>query len=326
MSKGLAPLRYSILKLMGRSPAHARYALDMAARGEEAWEPTPSMRLGSLAHKVFLKQPLPVVYPGPVRRGKEWEAFKSANADKEIVKQSELDAVVEIATALQAHAEARDLLTGTIEQTVLFDLGGRNCRATPDVFVPGAHLTDLKTTRDANPQWFPYQALKLGYHGQLSFYRDGLERAGFAPPKELRIVAIETAPPYAVCVFGVTPRAEDFGRRTYRAWFEQFLVCEASDDWPGYGPGVLDAPEEAVELTGFDEDESDEPPVTDGNGLDQGELPLIGLPPKAAPGIMPSSLPRAESDKLAELRAYLKRQALELATAETLQPFREEEK
>ena len=308
-----APLRFSILKLMGRSPAHARYALDMAAKGEEAWEQTPSMRTGGLVHKVFLGQPLPVVYPGPVRRGGEWEAFKSANAGREIVKQSELDAVVEIATALGAHAEARDLLTGTIEKTVLFELAGRTCRATPDAFLPGAHLTDLKTTRDANPRWFPYQAMKLAYHGQLAFYRDGLERAGFEPPKELRLIAIETAPPYAVCVYGVTPRAEEFGRRVYRAWFEQFMVCEASDDWPGYGPGVLDAPEEALEMAGLPEEEGDdEAPVTGTAGLDQSELPLIGLPPKLPPGIEPSRLNPRESAALAERREYLKRQAAQI--------------
>lgn len=299
----MEPLRFSRLKLMARSPAHARYALDRDAEGDPFWDDSPARRFGRLAHAAVLGQPLPIVYPGPTRRGKEWEAFKAANADKEIVKQSELDTVTAMATALATHAEASRVLQGQREQTVLFDFAGRNCRATPDAFEPGHHMTDLKTTGDANPRWFPYEALRYAYHAQLAFYKDGVEMAGLKPPKDLFIVAVEVKPPHGVCVFGLTPRAEDFGRRLYRTWIEEFLSCERSESWPGYPLGVIDAPEESFELVDGEgsalEAAEDEPGFAPLDGLEQTDLPLVGVAPK---GVMRSELSESEAAELRRVR------------------------
>lgn len=246
-----APLRFSRLKLMAKSPAHVRYALDQDLAGNNNWDDTPSRRLGRLAHSVFLGQPLPLVFPGD-RRGKAWTEFKEAHAGEDIVKQEELDTATAMAEALDAHAEASELLRGIIEQTRYFFFGGRPCRATPDVYLKAKHLTDLKSTTDASPERFPWQALKLGYHGQLAFYLDALIALGEPEPERVAIVAVETKPPHVVNVFALLPEATEFGRRQYRGWLERFLVCEASNDWPGYIPGVLSAPEENVQLIGAD--------------------------------------------------------------------------
>lgn len=250
----IPPLRYSRLKLMGRSPAHCRYALDQDLAGVAGWDDTPARRLGRLAHAIFLGQPLPAVFTGARRAGKEWDAFLEANAGREVVKQDEFDQAQAMAASLSANDEARELLTGKyIEHTLYFDIAGRNCRATPDVFEPGKYLTDLKTTSDASPDRFPWQALKLGYHGQLTFYKDAVIAAGLPAPERLAIVAVESKPPHVTNVFQFTERAEDFGRRTWRLWFEQFMNCERSGAWPGYIQGVLDAPDEGIELEGLQE-------------------------------------------------------------------------
>jgi hypothetical protein len=241
----LLPLRYSVLKQMGRSPLHAFYAMQHPEAGE-----TPSMKMGRLTHAVALGQPLPLVWPGD-RRGKEWLAFRDANEGREIVKQDELDIALAMASCLEAHPEASRLLRGVRETTVYFDVAGRHCRATPDVLGDG-WIADLKTTSDASPVRFPWQALRLGYHGQLAFYKDAVIEAKAGDPRELWIVAIESKEPYAVATYQLTDAAEDFGRRMWRSWFEQFRVCEESNLWEGYGPGVLDAPAEGVELVGAD--------------------------------------------------------------------------
>lgn len=239
----MKPLRFSVLRQMARSPAHAKWALEHELRD------TPAMRLGRLVHAVFLGESVPTVYYGE-RRGNAWKDFKEAHAGQDIVTESEFECATAMAVALHSHKEARHLLMGRRERTIFFDFAGRPCRATPDAV--SNTLTELKTTSDASPFRFPFTAMRLAYHAQLTWYKDALKLAGLGNPERLAIVAIETRPPFAVCVFMLTPRAEDFGRRLYRTWIEQFLVCERSDEWPGYVEGILDAPEEGLELVAPD--------------------------------------------------------------------------
>lgn len=307
-----SPLRFSVLRQMGRSPAHALYAM--------THEPpdTPAMRLGRLAHAIVLGTPTGPVWSGE-RRGKVWADFKDQHQGEDIVTDSEYSTATEIAAAINANPEAHALIAETpdqpmfFERTLHFDFAGRACRATPDVF-DALTLTELKSTADASPMRFPFHAMRMGYHAQLAWQKDAIRASGLPVPERLSIVAVETKPPYAVAVFGVTPRAEDFGRRLYRSWIEQFLVCEASNDWPSYGPGVIDAPED-FELVGADgeilEAAEEEVAVTNGDGLEQGELPLIGLPPPLSKGIMPSKLTASEAVALAARRKQLEQQQAE---------------
>lgn len=98
------PLRYSVIKLMSQSPAHARHAM-LRGGGEQ----TLARRLGSAAHAMLLggaevrissglasdnvKACCDAIragedvrqYPGAVRRGKEWDKFAAANQGATIV-------------------------------------------------------------------------------------------------------------------------------------------------------------------------------------------------------------------------------------------------
>lgn len=248
----LAPLRYSQITLMAKSPAHAKYALDQQAKGLDNWDDTPSKRMGRLAHSVFLGTELPAIFPGDRRGTKVWDAFVEANPGREIVKQDEFDVAQAMADALAAHEEAAYLLRGEREKTIFARIAGRECRSTPDVHLVREHATDLKSTTDASPDRFHWQAAKLGYFGQMAMQKDMVIAAGLPSPARLAIVAVENKAPYVVTVFELTPAAEEYGRRFYRLHLERLLVCEASNDWPGYGPGVLDAPLEDVELIGSD--------------------------------------------------------------------------
>jgi hypothetical protein len=240
----MEPLRFSVLKQMSRSPAHALYAMTHPT------PETPAMRIGKLAHAVFLGAHVPTVYDGE-RRGNAWKQFKADHDGEVIVTAEEFECAGEMASVIHRHGEARSLLMGKREQTILWNFAGRECRGTPDVFSLD-HLTDYKTTSDASPERFPWTALRLHYHAQLAWYRDGLEAAGMPVPRELAIIAQEVKPPYVVTVFPLTTDAEIFGRKCWRLWFERFLVCEQSGEWPGYGPGVLDAPVGEIELVGPD--------------------------------------------------------------------------
>ena len=57
---------------------------------------------------------------------------------------------------------------------------------------------------------------------------------------------MESAPPHCVVVYDLSDEMLTMGRQRARALLEQLLVCEASDEWPGYAqsPIVLDVMEQ----------------------------------------------------------------------------------
>lgn len=109
------PQRYSALKHMGQSPAHARYAL-LRGGGEQ----TLARRLGSGTHALLLGGKVqvssglasdnvtagvkainagiePRIYNGPVRRGAKWELFVKNNDGHVILTQREHEQALKIA-------------------------------------------------------------------------------------------------------------------------------------------------------------------------------------------------------------------------------------
>jgi len=237
----LSPVRWSNLKELRRSPAHYAYSLT-APRKE-----TPAMRLGTAVHRLVLGGEALPVYDG-TRRGKEWDAFKAQHDDgATIITADEAETAQNIADAVMANEHAARVLTGDHERRIQWEIAGRACVGTPDVIGVG-FLSDLKTTVDSSPARLPFQARRMGYHAQLAWYRSGygaftgLDTSEF----DLYVVAVESKPPHPVTVFQLTPSAIEMGERTWRSCFEQLLVCEASDSWPGYTSAIqpLDAIED----------------------------------------------------------------------------------
>ncbi len=237
------PIHFSLLKHIAKSPAHYQQAVRFGVERKRTFS------VGSAAHRISLGQGAHIVYPGKVRRGKEWEAFELDNPNREIVSRSEYDAAFRIADALDKHPTARDLLkTGRIEETLNWTINDRTCEGTPDVFT-ASRLVELKTTRDSSPFRFARDAQRYCYHAQLAWYLDGLIASGQAHPTEAFIVAVESSAPYPVTVFELTEHAIELGRRMCRLWFERLMVCEQSDSWPAYS--------QSVETLDFDDGEVD---------------------------------------------------------------------
>ena len=233
----MKPVRFSNLRLMAKSPAHYRAALD----GER--EDTLAMRLGRLVHALVLGGDY-LVWDG-TRRGKEWDRFAEENAGREIVTASELAQAEPVAAAVSASELAAPLLDGAHEQTIEWEIGGRKCQGRLDV-LNAAFITDLKSTTNAEPEWFSRHGAKMGYHAQLAWYADGAKAAGLVIAPRCYVVAVEMKPPHVVTCLELTPHALDMGRRAYRLWWERLMVCERSDYWPGYVEGIapLDVPED----------------------------------------------------------------------------------
>lgn len=230
------PLRYSVLKAMKESPAHA-HALALRQSGG----PSLALRLGSGGHGLTFGTPAVVVYEGKQRRGKDWEAFKAAqDPDAVILNAKEYRHAKGMADSIKANDVARRvLLDPTIirEERIDWTWAGRAWRSTPDA--RGFRvLAELKTTRCADPEFFWRDALRMSYHVQLAIYRRAIEQTTGVKPREVYLFAVESKPPYVVTPFMLTERSLEHGDRLACEWHERFLKCEAENKWPPYTTGV----------------------------------------------------------------------------------------
>lgn len=225
------------LKAMARSPAHCRH--EMLFDNDD---PSIAKRLGSGVHSLILGGPELALYPGKQRRGKEFDAFAKAHPGALIFTKKEYDKSHRIADAIRGNELASRILfqpDSIYEKAIEWEWLGRSRRCTPDVRTK-THLAELKSTRNASPDKFKWDALRFGYVAQLADYANAMEfELGYAP-KLVYIVAVETHPPFVVSVYSVSPRDLEFGQRQIRTWMERLLVCEAANSWPGYCQSIQD--------------------------------------------------------------------------------------
>ncbi len=231
----LEPVRFSRLKLMGKSAAHFQ-----AGYGTE----TSSMRKGSAVHSFLLGgADKVVVYEGRRDpRTEAWRNFQAANDGRHILIPSEMGAAEGMRRSLEAHPRAMQLLGGGIqEQTIDWAVMGRVCRGTPDV----VHLmpdgtkvgVELKTCVTSHPERFAWQCRKMAYHAQCAWYAHGLERTlAYAPGPvtQFYVVVVESTVPHPVTVFRLDDESLRLGHKQCRLWLEQLLVCERAGHFPAY--------------------------------------------------------------------------------------------
>jgi hypothetical protein len=245
------PIRFTRLKLFGRSAAHyAAFQQPDAA----------ALKMGRGTHSLLLGGEPVIAYEG-VRRGKDWLAFQDAHPGHTILSVSEYERASGMAAAVRANPLALELLSreGVLyEQELAWTRGGRPCAGRVDVIVPQQMVCELKTTRDAKPARFAADAVRRAYAAQLAYYMDGsVETFGAPAPAEAFIISVESTVPHPVVVWKLTPRMLEMGTRIFSAWWEQLTVCLDTDEWPSYASRVLemDAPDEQWD-DGYDDEEA----------------------------------------------------------------------
>ena len=249
-------IRFSTLRHFAQSPAHFAYW-----SGREM-EPSAAMRIGTAVHSAVLGGAPVVRYDG-TRRGKAWDDFEASHPGATILTATEYDTAQACRNAIWYNGEAFKhcgLGIGINERLIEWDFNGVPFRSTPDRYYgpsDAATLVELKTTRSAQPAKFLRDATSRHYHAQLGVYRAALASVGVTIAKAL-IVAVETVPPYNVTVLELTDRALDVGYRTACGWLEQYKVCEASGEWPGYAQAPIPfdiVEEEELDWSGVENDE-----------------------------------------------------------------------
>ena len=234
-------LNFSRLNFMDRSPAHYLQNL-MHPKA-----PTPAMQLGSAIHAAIL-EPLKfnaewVVAPKVDRRtnvGKAaWAKFELENAGKGLMTADDYDTCMGMAQAVYAHPVAEPLLSAEKRETevpAVWDAEGIPMKGCLDLLTSWdgfSWVCDVKSCRDASEFWFAREAHKLRYHAQAAIYLDGLE--AIQPyPRRFAWIAVESEPPYAVCVYEPAGSVIDAGRALYRRWIERWKECTKAGRWPAY--------------------------------------------------------------------------------------------
>lgn len=224
------PVRFSNLRAMAASALHYWQAV------QDDKADTIAMRFGRGVHALCLGTPV-IRWTGKTRQGKAWEAFKAQHADKEILSTKEWDRAHGIYEALRRHPIASEWLfsEGTIrEELIEWEFNGRKCTSRPDARRGTDRLIDLKTTRCAEPRKFSRDAQSRAYHAQFSFYGRAIAETFGSFPKESLVLAVEPVKPFAITPLELPQSALDEGEKAWRLWFEQLLVCEASNSWPAY--------------------------------------------------------------------------------------------
>lgn len=230
----LIPVRFSRLKKMDQSPAH--YFESCQERADE----TPlAYRLGSGVHAMILDTPV-IKYAG-IRRGKVWDAFARDHADKTILNEREWYQAQAMSSAVLRRREAMQLLFEgtTVEKQIAWSYCNRSCTSIPDAR-NDSWVSELKTSQTAKPGLFIREGLRFYYHSQLAFYADAIEHETGRRPSNAYIVVVEKSPPYPVTICRVTDRALELGAKINRLWFEQLLICESANHWPGYSDAIVD--------------------------------------------------------------------------------------
>jgi hypothetical protein len=203
------------------------------------------MERGTVVHALIFGNKKVCGYPGPVRRGKEYDKFVAEHPDQEILTMAEFDKARRMADAVMAHTLAWPLLQGVREETLLFKWNGMQCRSTPDV--RGAEfITELKSAPSADPERFPWHSRRMHYHVQMRFESLAVKAKFRAAHQDCYVVVVEHEAPHAVQVFRVEERALEIGERQLMLWSERLKVSEASGLFPPYTTLIapLDLPED----------------------------------------------------------------------------------
>lgn len=250
-------LHFSTLSAMARSPR----AYLHATRVERA--DTDALSVGRAIHAMTLTSDPGafVVYPGAVRRGKEWEAFATENAHLYIVTGRELETAAAVAGAVHDDPVAAPILTGGApEVSGLWEYEGETVKVRYDYLRTGDDvIVELKSTRYATARAFLGDYFRRAYHVQAGIYAEGYRRIVGREPR-MYTIAAQNCDELDVAVYPIPSEVLSIGWDTGRKWIDTVRECRASGKWPGVAGGkLMAAPEipawmlgQALDMSGLE--------------------------------------------------------------------------
>lgn len=150
-----------------------------------------------------------------------------------VVKQSEMD---EIRLMKESVMKSSIGLYegGEVEQSILFEYMGVECRVRPDWMDTKNHvLADVKSARDASPRGFAKACANQRYHVQAAFYCTGYHAVTGHWP-EFYFSPVEKIKPYASALYRLDDESMEHGIYLMNRDIQTYKDCMKSGDWYGY--------------------------------------------------------------------------------------------
>ena len=228
----------STIKEARKSAAHAKAAREFKA------EPTDAMILGTALHLAFLEpedaREKIVTWAGKVRRGKEWDEFRSLYQDKIIHTVNQTEQLAGMMQAMLASPFIKEIsaLISDVEITEIGQVCGLRCKGRADALV-GKTGYDIKKVADADPWKFQKAIIDYGYDIQGAMYCELFELDRYI------LIAVEDDPPHDVVPYEFSGAMLRNGRLKLEACAAVILQAEKTGLWPGRSasPVLLDPPE-----------------------------------------------------------------------------------
>jgi hypothetical protein len=224
----------SIIKEMMRSPAHCKAYLTRPHKETDA------MKVGTAIHMAILEPHLlgsTYVYWDEYKRGKDYTDFVAKNKGKIILKTTDMDKVLGMATAVREYRDypiQRAIEIGHAELSIYWTdpETGIKLKIRPDSFSEYGTI-DIKKTQDARPHQFIRSCKDYGYDVQAAMYMTGMELfLGKKTP--FYFLAVEEEAPHGVWVHEVSQEMYDSGMRKFRKALNEYKECMDTGIWPAY--------------------------------------------------------------------------------------------
>ena len=200
---------------------------------------TEALALGRAVHVCVLEPdefPLRyVVWDGGARRGKDWDAFKSANSDKCILTAGEYREACAMRDSVRSDPVAASLFTVPfdIETSLVWidDATGLRCKTRFDYL--GERLVDLKTARSIAPRAITYAVTDYGYHVSMAARHDAIWRVtGRVADPVLLFVCKQ--PPYECVVHPFTDAALQRSIEIWHGLLTDIAEARATGHYRGF--------------------------------------------------------------------------------------------
>ncbi len=246
-------LSSSIAHLMlSRSPAHAR---EVHPKLNPAWLPDESrdFDLGIACHCVLLEgktlSPLPFDNYRTKAAQTARDNILAVGGIPVLSWQGEAVEKMCASTRTRMRAsqdlESVDVTKLQPEATIVWQEGETWCRCRPDWLTPARDVIfSLKTAGNAEPDAFMRGPLIAHSYDLQAAFELAAVKAATGVDAHYVYVVVETDPPYACSLIGLSPEWRDFSHRKFRAAVQMWADCLASGVWPDYGDRIfyLDVP------------------------------------------------------------------------------------
>jgi hypothetical protein len=230
----------SALKAFWESPKNYKMFLEGSKTA------TASMGLGTAIHMAVL-EPAKFLetYICPPFGKNATEAFKTANAGKEVLSYTDyqkcLDSAAEVKKACKTNALLKTLFETECDIEKPFFWQDRrtemDCKAKMDMVAKnGTFILDIKTCQSAANDQFPRDFRKYGYALQAAFYLAGhsantlpnVSEMGVIVPPDYYILAIESSSPHNICLYKVSEDSIIEGTKKYNEIMRMIYLCEGN--------------------------------------------------------------------------------------------------